>query len=270
MAKVVGLVGSASGKIGNMVYAVINGVQIARVYQPQVTNPKSTLQNLQRAKGNLTGRISSFVPRTCLYGLGVNNRSRRSEFLRILLRGATAANVSGEYTAKIADEDVVFSKGAVSNIWITPTFNAGANSLTVTLTAPSTTLVPSEVYNAYQSRIVAMIYDNTTQELVEVVTKMVDKPAQGSAGPTNLQIAYPEGYVAVVYIIPMSTSDNTRINITTDIAMLDDNDIVALLTANRNAFTFVYGRSRVIGKATYTPGNKIMTSKERVKKNEIL
>lgn len=50
MAKIVGLVGSGHGKLGNTVMTVRRGTQIARVYQPVVANPKSARQQFSRAK----------------------------------------------------------------------------------------------------------------------------------------------------------------------------------------------------------------------------
>lgn len=50
MAKAVGLIGSLKGKVGNTVFATRRGIQIARVYQPVVANPKSSRQALSRAK----------------------------------------------------------------------------------------------------------------------------------------------------------------------------------------------------------------------------
>lgn len=53
MAKIVGLVGSGHGKLGNTVMTVRRGIQIARVYQPVVANPKSARQQMSRAKMGL-------------------------------------------------------------------------------------------------------------------------------------------------------------------------------------------------------------------------
>lgn len=50
MGKNVGLIGGVSGKVGTMVFATRRGVQITRVYQPIVANPKSKRQLLSRAK----------------------------------------------------------------------------------------------------------------------------------------------------------------------------------------------------------------------------
>lgn len=50
MAKNVGVIGALKGKVGNMVFRTRRGMQIASVYQPEVHNPKSTRQELSRAK----------------------------------------------------------------------------------------------------------------------------------------------------------------------------------------------------------------------------
>lgn len=60
MAKIVGLIGSGHGKLGNSVMTVRRGIQIARVYQPVVANPKSARQQLSRAKMRLA--VSTFRP----------------------------------------------------------------------------------------------------------------------------------------------------------------------------------------------------------------
>lgn len=65
MAKIVGLVGSLHGKLGNTVMTVRRGAQIARVYQPVVANPKSARQQLSRAKMRLA--VSTF--RQFIYAL---------------------------------------------------------------------------------------------------------------------------------------------------------------------------------------------------------
>jgi len=50
MGKLVGLVGSITNKIGTFVFSTWKGIQVARAYQPNVSNPKSTGQIAQRTK----------------------------------------------------------------------------------------------------------------------------------------------------------------------------------------------------------------------------
>lgn len=248
--------GKFSGKVGGVVFAISNGEQIVKAYQPVVSNPKSSLQLVQRAKGNLTGRISSFVPRTAIAGLGNNNRTRRGEFLRNILKGAIVTQSGGNYNAKIADENVLFSKGYTQLSVTLASVTAAAGQVSVSLIGDSESLIPAEEYAARQTRLVCMIYDNVTQELVEVATKIATKPTQGNSQSTALPISRQGGYIAVVYAIPMSTSDGSAITISTDMAGKSDADIAAMLSANKNAVIFNYGNSVVLGQGTYTPSAK--------------
>lgn len=50
MAKLVGLVGSIVNKAGNFVFSTWKGIQVARVYQPNVADPRSDDQIAQRTK----------------------------------------------------------------------------------------------------------------------------------------------------------------------------------------------------------------------------
>lgn len=252
MAKVVGLVGAASGKIGNIVYAVTNGIQTARVYQPVVSNPKSTGQNLQRAKGNLAGRISSFVPRTALMGLGVNNRIRRSEFLRNILKNADAQNIEGVFEAKINPALVLFSKGAVILPVTLTSITATSHNVAVILTGVADTAIVPEVYASRLVRLVAMVYDRTSNNLVEVSTKIATMPAQGATATTNMQVAHDGGYDVFVYAIPMSTEDGSAASVDTSVVGLDDDEIAAALSVNGNAVVFDYGKSVYMGEANFT------------------
>lgn len=254
MGKVVGLIGSASGKIGNLVYAVTNGIQTARVYQPIVSNPKSALQSRQRAKGNLAGRISSFTPRTAIMGLGSNNRARRGEFLRNILKKAVVVQSVSGYKAKIDNPDVLFSRGSVILSVINATIAATGNQITVTLSGPTAGTILPEVYAAMQTRLVAMVYDTATQELVEVVTAIANKPNLGATSSTYLITAHPSGYYVDLYAIPMSTADGTAVSIDSGLAQKDDDAIAAALSVNANAVVFNYGRSVLIATGQYTPG----------------
>lgn len=124
MAKNVGLIGSVSGKVGNVVYAMNAGIQTVRVYQPHVLNPKSAAQTAQRAKMALAGRLSSLVPNSALLGLnGASKAFRRGDFVRGIVREAISYGVVGE-SAKIQPEKIIFSKGNLQSYVRTVTLNA--------------------------------------------------------------------------------------------------------------------------------------------------
>lgn len=61
MAKIFGLQGVLTGKIGNSVFAVRNGQQLARQYQPIVANPSTPSQIEARAKLKLISQLSAVM-----------------------------------------------------------------------------------------------------------------------------------------------------------------------------------------------------------------
>lgn len=107
MAKIVGLVGAVSGKVGNFVGAVVGGVQTMRVYQPIVANPRTAGQVQQRGKVNLSGQLSSAITRVAIEGLRGNARERRSALLKNLIEAVTVSN----NVYSLLGEKIVLSKG---------------------------------------------------------------------------------------------------------------------------------------------------------------
>lgn len=63
MAKIYGLNGVLSGRQGSTVFAVRNGMNIARKYQPVVSNPKSMAQVASRAKLKALSQLSALLGR---------------------------------------------------------------------------------------------------------------------------------------------------------------------------------------------------------------
>ena len=253
MAKITSPIGTLRGKLGGSVFVLRNGQRIVRELNPAPANPKTDLQNAQRAKGNLAGRISSLVPKSAIFGLGSNAPRRRARFLSILLKAAISTLSDNVWRAKIADGAIYFSEGAVIQSVTTPSFAATANRVNVTLTGVSTEVVSAEAYASMLTRLVVMVYDYTTNDLVEVVTRIANKPAQLATEITAININHPTGYTAVIYAVPMSSSDGSAVSITTDMAERDDAAIAASLTRNANGVVFEYGRSVLLGQVNFTP-----------------
>lgn len=61
MSKIFGLQGYLTGKLGNTVFVIRNGQQVARMYNPVVANPKSENQVATRAKLKLLSQLSAAV-----------------------------------------------------------------------------------------------------------------------------------------------------------------------------------------------------------------
>ena len=252
MAKASNGLGKFSGKLGGAVFVIRNGKQIVREYNPRPSNPKSALQLQQRAKGNLAGRITSFVPKAAIFGLGTNAMERRSRFNSIILDAAQVTLVDNKYQAKVPWENVLFSEGSVNpSVRMT---KADASDHVISASFTRMSAISDEIYAACMSRIVVMVYDSISQQLVEVVTKIVEKPVvQTTPVSTYVPVSQPSGYVAALFLVPMSTMDGSQVTISTDMATKDDAAIAASLSANGSAVVFNYGRTLFLGQVTYTP-----------------
>lgn len=76
MAKIQGLTGGLSGKMGNAVFRQSRGQTIVSQYQPHVTNPKSEAQSEARAKFKLMSQLAAIM-QPALGTLSVNERPAR-------------------------------------------------------------------------------------------------------------------------------------------------------------------------------------------------
>lgn len=61
MAKIAGISGTLAGKVGNVVYSVLKGVNIARQYNPAPFNPSTPAQVESRAKLKLISQLSAIT-----------------------------------------------------------------------------------------------------------------------------------------------------------------------------------------------------------------
>lgn len=161
MAKSTNGLGQFRGKLGGAVFAVSAGEQIVRQYQPQVANPRTAAQLTQRAKMNLTGKLSAIVRNSAIMALGINSRERRSVFTSNILRSATVTVDGTKYTAAIAPENIIFSKGnSVPVVTLTASFVEGA----ITITATKASGVSEERYNRSGMRYVVLGLSTVTGE----------------------------------------------------------------------------------------------------------
>lgn len=99
------------GRVGGQVYAVNGGEQIIRSYNPVVANPRTSLQQAQRAKVVLAGKLSSLTPDAVLTGMASSKRDRRSEYTRNIIIKAVAKDTPKGYKAVMEPADLIFSKG---------------------------------------------------------------------------------------------------------------------------------------------------------------
>lgn len=255
--------GQFSGRVGGVVYAVQAGRQVVRAYQPIVSNPKSTAQSIQRAKGNLVGRISKITPWQILEGLGDNKFNRRSRFLRLLLQKATAGPAAGDpskFNAKLLQQDFVFSEGA-----LIPQFTvsgATAQQYVVQVKLESAAVSAATVYN--QGALVVAVIKQATGVYESVVYKFV-APSEMPVGSANVQLFHPaEGaYSADVYFAPFAAADGSVLpTVSGDLTSTADS-LDALLSVGTAASSVVWGASSYAKSASFTPTTAASSSKKK-------
>lgn len=76
MAKMSGITGTLSGKMGNAVFRVRGGQQVVAQYQPQVANPNTEAQQVARAKFKLITQLAAIMA-PAMGTLGVVTRPAR-------------------------------------------------------------------------------------------------------------------------------------------------------------------------------------------------
>lgn len=109
MAKIYGINGVITGKLGAAVYAVRNGEQISRQYQPKVANPSTGKQIEARAKLKLVSQLSAIMaPVIAMPRVG--SVSSRNRFTKV---NYSAASYASE-TAQIDLTAVQLTKSVVS------------------------------------------------------------------------------------------------------------------------------------------------------------
>lgn len=246
--------GQFSGKLGGDVFAVRNGQQIVRAYQPIVSNPKSVAQNIQRAKGNLVGRISKITPWQILEGLGANKSLRRSRFLRLLLRNVTAGQAAGDptiFNAKLENAGFIFSEGALVPLHRVVTASALESSLSVTVsTAPGV----STQQAASQGVLVVAVIKQSTGVWEEVLYRYVSPDELTSSSLTIEFLHRSEGaYTASVYYAPFGTADGSKLPTRTGDLTSTASSLDALLAVGTSASSVVWGASTFWSFVSYTP-----------------
>lgn len=245
--------GQFSGRVGGVVYAVQAGRQVVRAYQPIVSNPKSTAQSIQRAKGNLVGRISKITPWQILEGLGDNKFNRRSRFLRLLLRKATAGPAAGDptkFNAKLADDDFVFSEGAIVPYTIITQLTAEQYSASYTIARASGI---SSVQNASQGFLVVAVIKQSSGVWEEVMYKYV-LPSDFLSGSYTGQFQHRGlgDYTVSLYGAPFGTADGSKLPTVPGDLTSTANSLDALLAVGTAASSVVWGASALGKSATYT------------------
>ena len=247
MAKIVGFVGTGSGRVGNVVLSKgPNGLTISRSYQPIVANPRTDAQLNQRAKVNLAGRVSKLVPPQALTGLSMgSNKLNRSEFLSSLIKSCVVTKVAGVWTASVLPEKVVFSHGNQ-----TPSATMGAIALTAkTVTLPLTDVTAD---GQHGERVVVMVMNGDVNGYYKrcQFTDVIYTEGQKNI-VMNLAVPLEKDEMVLVYRCPFSLVSRKRGAVTSPV-YFDENILAQLeMTTSPNA---TFGKSIYHGSAVFTQG----------------
>lgn len=258
--------GQFSGRVGGVVYAVQAGRQVVRAYQPVVSNPKSTAQSIQRAKGNLVGRISKITPWQILEGLGDNKFNRRSRFLRLLLRKVTAGQAAGDtstFNAKLEDTDFVFSEGTLVPVYRVNNVSAALRAVTVTVAREGG--LAADVY-ASQGLLLVVVIKQSSGVWEEVQYRFI---SANEIGETSASFSFShrsEGaYTVSAYIAPFGTVDGSKLPTVSGDLTSTANSLDALLSVGTAASSMVWGASSFASSASFTPTSAVNASEMTAK-----
>lgn len=249
MAKSIGLVGTLSGKAGNFVFCKgADGRTVVRPYQPQVYNPKTSAQSMQRSKMVLAGLLSSITPSAVLVAMGAGRKvANRSAFVRNILRKAETDLVEGNYRAAIVPEDIIFARGETPARFSVATPVPSASKVTVSVTPQLT----AEMVGKAGVRLVAVVaekYDGGVN-FVEVAFQDVVFASASTAQSVDIPLQPLQTGVSYVgvYAIPFDLTSEAASQFGGNNG-LDDTSATVLAAALQTNTSLVksWGDSRIV------------------------
>ena len=225
-----------TGRIGGLVFKVMNGKQVIMPYKKEVFNPRTKAQMSQRAKFALAGMINKIVPKEVLVGMSPDRRKRRPLFASHIARHARVNTAGGSVTATLDTNDLVFSQGVAAPVSV--------NGMTVNNGVVDGTLeaLPEKVDAVM---MIAVVYDTTVGLYTRTVYEVLP------AGETTISLdtkTTESGNVAHIYAVPMSlTSAGLSLTGGSDGAEgSSDNGYAYTLMMRSDEGSFRYGRSQYL------------------------
>ena len=225
-----------TGRIGGLVFKVVNGKQVITPYKKEVFNPRTEAQMTNRAKFALAGMISKIVPKEVLVGMSPDRRSRRPLFTSNIVRHANVSVESGVVKATLNANDLVFSQGVAAPVTV--------SGVTITdgLVGGTLGALPDKVDAVM---MIAMVYDTTVGLYTRTVYEVV--PAGETAIRLDTQ-ATESGNVAHLYAVPMSlTATGLSLTGGSDGAeRSSDDDFTYTMLMRSDEGSYRYGRSQYL------------------------
>lgn len=190
MAKIYGINGVITGKLGAAVYAVRNGEQISRQYQPVVANPQTASQIAARAKLKLLSQLSAcYAPIIAIKRQG--SVTARNMFLKRNYEFAGYANNQADIT--LADVQLTNSAVALAGFRVD---RSGA-SMSLELS--------EDMGNSIDRVVYVVVRKAGTQELIIADSKVVEFTEGAGTFPTTMPKVTGE-IVVMAYGIRLNTA----------------------------------------------------------------
>ena len=224
------------GRVGGLVYKVVDGKQVVTPYTGAAFNPRTEAQMMHRAKFGLAGMISKIVPAEVLVGMSDQRSRRRPLFFSNIVRHATATVTASGITASLDAEYLVFSQGAAAPVT--------ASGVTASGGVVSGTVVDlPEKVDAVM--VVGVVFDTRLGIYTHTVYAVL--PADDTAFNLDTSEAS-SGDVAHLYCVPLSmTGSGISYTRNADGAERNDADGFALTMLLRsNDGSYRYGRSQYL------------------------
>lgn len=179
--KLVGILGSGSGKLGSSVFSTVAGETVVRQYQPTVANPNTEAQVNQRARMKLMSQIAaSLAPVIAIPKDGL--KSSRNLFIKKNF-DASSAN---DGVAQITIENVQLTSG-----------NAGLPAIEITRSlATGLTVRLAERADGAVTRVVYIAYSKTSEQTLQYMQSIIVESA-GADGTFPGSMIYLAGDVVV-------------------------------------------------------------------------
>ena len=225
-----------TGRIGGLVFKVVNGKQVIVPYKKEVFNPRTEAQMSHRAKIALASSINKIVPKEVLGGMSEDRRRRRPLFSSNIIRHANVSVANGSVTAKLNANDLVFSQGVAAPVSVSGmVVNDG-------LVGGTLGDLPE---NVDAVMMVAVVYDTTVGQYTRTVYEVL------SAGETTIRLdtqTTEAGNVAHLYAVPMSlTSTGLSLTGGSDGAeRSSDGDFSYTMQMRSDEGGYRYGRSQYL------------------------
>ena len=242
MARMQGITGKLSGKMGSAVFRVREGQQIVTQYNPIVKNPNTAGQQTQRAKFKLMSQLAAIMAPA--YGtMGTINRpahgksTQRNAFTQINMKLVEVSTESEEVTAKIPMEQLQLT----SSFRPLPPFVHDGDS---------SGAIDKEIANldpAIKSvRFVLVGYKNNVAEIIDIK----DVPTVTAGGQTNVHYTNDTvalgNYTLLAYGLIPSASAMSSINLD-DIHTPSDADFISAVELNAMVADGTMAETKTIG-----------------------